>query len=229
MVDEPSTSELEKLIIERIAAGDHSVWSTADFHDMARRPLVDLALSRLNADQAVRRVAKGLYYVPRINALTKRPSVPDPAAVIDAVARRNGVRFIVDGMTAANDLGWEQAVPAQTVVYTDARIAPIQLGNSVITFKAVASSRLFWAGNPGMRVVQALHYFEDKLDREHEILSTKFERLLAQPDHGERIASGLRDGFQTMPAWMQDFTRPHLYPARDNDMPAEDEPGMSLR
>jgi hypothetical protein len=39
--------------------------------------------------------------------------VPDQAAVIDAVARRDQTRIVVDGLTAANDLGLTTAVPAR--------------------------------------------------------------------------------------------------------------------
>ncbi len=50
------------------------------------------------------------------------------------------------------------AVPARVIVLTDARLRPIRLGNQQIQFKTVAPSRLYWAGRPAMRVVQALYW-----------------------------------------------------------------------
>ena len=47
--------------------------------------------------------------------------VPDYRAVIRAVARRDKARTVVDGMTAANDLGLTTAVPARIEVLVDAR------------------------------------------------------------------------------------------------------------
>ena len=74
---------------------------------------MDKALQRLVAEQAVSRVDRGLFYVPRHNSLTKKPTVADYAAVIDAVARRDQARVVVDGLTAANDLGLTTTVPAR--------------------------------------------------------------------------------------------------------------------
>jgi hypothetical protein len=50
------------------------------------------------------------------------------------------------------------------VVLTDARLRPIRLGSQQIRFKAAAPSRLYWAGHPAMRIVQALYWLQDVLD-----------------------------------------------------------------
>ncbi|MHC2627257.1 hypothetical protein ACVIW2_009344 [Bradyrhizobium huanghuaihaiense] len=60
--------------------------------------------------------------------------VPDNRAVIRAVARRDQARIVVDGMTAANDLGLIPAVPARIAVLVDARLKPIKLGKQIIQF-----------------------------------------------------------------------------------------------
>jgi len=91
----------------------------------------------------LRRIDRGLYDVPTFNSLTKKPTVPDYRSVIDAVARRDKVRCVVDGMTAANTLGLTNAVPARIEILIDARLKPIQLGNQKIVFKHSAPSRLY--------------------------------------------------------------------------------------
>lgn len=78
--------------------------------------------------------------------------------MIETVARRDQIRVLVDGMTAANDLGLTNAVPAKIVVHTDAWLKPIRLGNLDVVFKPAAASKLYWAGRPAMRIVQALHW-----------------------------------------------------------------------
>ncbi len=50
--------------------------------------------------------------------------------------------MLVDGLTAANDLGLTTAVPARIVVHTDARRRSIQVGRLVIDFKQTAPSKL---------------------------------------------------------------------------------------
>ncbi len=59
--------------------------------------------------------------------------------------------MLVDGMTAANDLGLTDAVPARVTIHTDARRRSIQLDNLFIEFKLTAPSRLYWAGRPAIR------------------------------------------------------------------------------
>jgi hypothetical protein len=65
------------------------------------------------------------------------------------------LRLLVDRMTAANDLGLTDAVPARVTIHTDARRRAIKLDKLSIEFKQTAPSRLYWAGRPAMRVVQA--------------------------------------------------------------------------
>jgi len=60
--------------------------------------------------------------------------------VIDALARKGKVRVVVDGLTAANDLGLTNAVPARIGVLTDRRLPPITLGNLTLDFQAAAPS-----------------------------------------------------------------------------------------
>ena len=96
---------------------------------------MDQALHRLVASGKLRRIARGLYDLPGTNRLTGKPTSPDPRAVIDALARKNNVRVLVDGITAANDLGLTDAVPARITVLTDARLRPVSLGKLTIDFQ----------------------------------------------------------------------------------------------
>jgi hypothetical protein len=160
----------------------------------------------VNAGQ-LRRIDRGLYDKPATGRLTKRLTTPDYRAVVDAIARRDQLRLLVDGMTAANDLGLTDAVPARVAIYTDTRRRSIQLGNLLIEFKQTAPSRLFWAGRPAMRVVQALHWLKDTLPGDRDRVTRRLGQLLADPAHGEAIHADLIQGFSALPAWMQDYLR----------------------
>jgi hypothetical protein len=117
--------------------------------------------------------------------------------------------MLVDGITAANDLGLSDAVPAKVVVHTDARLTPFDIGTLRITFKKTAPSKLYWAGRPAMRVVQALYWLKDRLAVDGPQIRTRLLRILQDPQHGPAITADLRDGFAALPAWMQDYLR-HL-------------------
>jgi hypothetical protein len=105
----------------------------------------------------------------------------------------------VDGITAANQLGLTHAVPSRVTVHTDARIRPIRLGNMTINFKPTAPSRLYWAGRPAMRFVQALRWLRDMLPSGKDSFLRRLKNVLNDPAHGPTIRNDLQKGLHTLP------------------------------
>ena len=211
-------SELKTQISSMItAAPPGHVWVPNDFAHLGGRDAIDKTLQRMVQAGDLRRIERGLYDHPCVNRLTKRSTVADYRAVLDALARRDQLRMLVDGMTAANDLGLTDAVPARVTVHTDARRRSITLDKLVIEFRQTAPSRLYWAGRPAMRVVQALHWLKDTLDTDRARVLARLSQVLADPSHGKAIAGDLRQGFGTLPAWMQHLVRE--LPGCDPKMP----------
>ena len=201
-------SDLKSSILAQIdAAGPEHVWVPADFAQLGNRNAIDKTLQRMALGGELRRIDRGLYDRPTLNSLTKRPTSPDYRAVVDAIARRDQLRLLVDGMTAANDLGLTDAVPARVIIHTDARRRSIQLDNLSIEFKQTAPSRLFWAGRPAMRVVQALHWLKDTLISDRARILSRLTNVLTDPTHGSAIRQDLLDGFNMLPSWMQNVIR----------------------
>jgi hypothetical protein len=201
-------ADLRQLVLDRLGQGRSGrVWTPVDFLDLGNRAAVDKTLQRLAGSGDLRRIDRGLYDVPRTNALTKKPAVPDYRQIIDALARRDQVRMLVDGLTAANDLGLTTAVPSHVVVHTDARRRSIQLDKLKIDFKHTAPSKLYWAGRPAMRVVQALHWLKDTLPSDRDRIVARLSSILKDPKHGKAICDDLREGSSTLPAWMQTVVR----------------------
>jgi hypothetical protein len=206
----PDRVDLKARLLAQIESRPAFVWTPADFASIGNRAAVDKALQRLVVAGDLRRIDRGLYDHPRRNNLTGQTTVPDYRAVIDAVSRRDNARVLIDGMTAANDLGLTTAVPAQIEVLIDARLRPIHLGNQVIRFKTVAPSRLYWAGRPAMRVVQALYWLQDMLSNptERGRVADRLRSIMADDIHGSDIRDDLRSGMFALPIWMQEFVRP---------------------
>lgn len=100
---------IPKQIMSRIAGS--AVVTAADFVDLGSRAAVDKTLQRLVSRGVLRRIDRGLYDRMRMNNLTQAPAAPDPVQVIGAIARRDNLHILIDGMTAANDLGLTNAVP----------------------------------------------------------------------------------------------------------------------
>lgn len=200
------------------AAEPGQVWVPTDFAQLGSRDAIDKALQRMVQAGELRRIERGLYDKPKVNNLTKRPTTPDYRVVTEAIARRDHLRLLVDGMTAANDLGLTNAVPARVTIHTDTRRRAVQLDKLTIEFKQTAPSRLYWAGRPAMRVVQALHWLKDTLNSERSLILSKLTKVLASPIHGAAIRQDLLDGFNVLPAWMQSLVR---------DLPGCDPKGAS--
>lgn len=196
------------------------VWTPNDFLDLGSRSAVDKALQRLALAEDIRRIDRGLYDLPRINQLTGKPSNPDYVAVIDAVARREKARLLPDGMTAANQLGLTNAVPAKVTVHTDARLRPIHLDRLVIHFKPTAPSRLYWAGRPGMLIVQALHWLHDMLPADTDSILKRIRNLMYDPKHGKTIREDLQKGLDALPGWMRELVTGLLGDAKHSRPPA---------
>lgn len=183
------------------------VWVPTDFAHLATRDAIDKTLQRMVLAGELRRIDRGLYDRPVINTLTQRPTTPDYRAIVEAIARRDKLRMLVDGMTAANDLGLTDAVPARVIIHTDTRRRSVKLDNLMIDFKQTAPSRLYWAGRPAMRVVQALYWLKDTLASDRARVMTRLAKVLADPAHGATIRQDLIDGFAVLPGWMQGIVR----------------------
>jgi hypothetical protein len=199
-------SDIRSNIIAKIdTAESGKVWVPTDFAQFGNRDAIDKTLQRLVSASKLRRIDRGLYDKPAVNRLTNRVTTPDYRAVLDAIARRDHLRMLVDGMTAANDLGLTDAVPSRVTIHTDTRRRSIQLDNLVIEFKHTAPSRLYWAGRPAMRVVQALYWLKDTLDSDRSSILSKLGKVLADPERGNEIRQDLMGGFNLLPTWMQNL------------------------
>jgi hypothetical protein len=202
---------LNSQVMDRITLGpDTKVWTPGDFLDLGKRDAVDKALQRLVGGNVLRRVDRGLYDKPKINSLTNRPTPPDYRSVIDAVGRRDQVRLLIDGMTAANDLGLTNAVPGQVIVHTDGRLKSIKIDNLTVHFKVTAASKLYWAGRPAMKIVQSLYWLKDVIrtssTEDQDIIQIKLSRVL-QDFQSKEIKDDLISGMNTVPDWMQKWLK----------------------
>lgn len=205
--------DLKQAVVNRIGNGPPAqVWTPVDFLDLGSRAAIDKVLQRLVVAGQLRRIDRGLYDTPRLNSLTNQPAVADYRRIIAALGRRDQLRMLVDGMTAANDLGLTTAVPARVVIHTDTRRRTIHLDNLTIEFKQTAPSKLYWSGRPAMRIVQALQWLKDTLPADRDRIVAHLSTLLADRRHGRELRNDLRAGFATLPAWMQDLVRELMGP-----------------
>lgn len=203
------SADVRARLMERIKADDCRVWTPGDFADLGGRAAVDKALQRLVASGKLRRIDRGLYHFLSERRLVGAEPALSHYAIIEAVTRRDRARFVVDGATAASDLGLATAKPDRIEVLVDARLQPVKFGCQEIYFKSAAPRRLYWAGRPAMLVVQALYWANASLrdcnERAH--IENILRGLFADPIQGQLLRSDLRDGLSALPIWMQEFLR----------------------
>ena len=95
------------------------------------------------------------------------------------VPPREKARFLPDGITAANQLGLTDAVPAKATVHADARLRSIHFDRLVIDFKPTAPG-ICSIGRPAMHIVQALHWLPCLLPSIRECAVLKMDWRVAE-------------------------------------------------
>ncbi len=190
-------------IMHRVSAHDSGKWvcTPRDFLDLGSREAVDQALYRLVKAGQLRRVGHGLYDMPRISEVLKRPAPVDLDAAIAALARRDGVRIMLDGLVAANQLGLTNAVPAKASYVTDGHTRSLKIDGRTVRFRHAGPSVMQWAGKPAAPVVQALRWLGPDAAADPRVVST-LRRLL--PDGVKR---DLLQNSRDLPGWALPLAR----------------------
>ena len=190
-------------IMRRVSAHDRGRWvcTPKDFLDLGSREAVDQALSRLVKAGRLRRVGHGLYDKPRISSVLNRPAPAELDAAIAALARRDGVRIMPDGLVAANQLGLTNAVPAQVSYVTDGHSRTLEIDGRTVRFRHASPRVMQWAGRPAAPVVQALRWLGPRAAADGRVVATLRSHL---PD--EVKLDLLRHG-RDLPGWALPLAR----------------------
>ena len=136
-----------------------------------------------------------------MSKLLKRMAPVDLNAAIAAIARRDGVRIMPDGLVAANRLGLTNAVPAKAAYLTDGHSRKLKIGGRSVRFRHAGPSVMRWAGRPSAPVVQALRWLGPDIAADRQVGLT-LSRLL--PDV---VKTDLRNNSQDLPGWALPLAR----------------------
>ena len=196
-------TSLTDRIMKRVSAHKRGQWVCAprDFLDLGNREGIDKALSRLVKAGQLRRVGHGLYDLPRMSKLLKRMAPVDLDAAIAAIARRDGLRIMPDGLVAANRLGLTNAVPAKAAYLTDGHSRKLKIGGRSVRLRHAGPRVMRWAGKPSAPVVQALRWLGPDIAADRQVGMT-LSRLL--PDV---VKTDLRNNSQDLPGWALPLAR----------------------
>ena len=132
--------------------------------------------------------------------MLKRPAPVDLEAAIAALARRDGIQIMPDGLVAANQLGLTNAVPAVNFV-TDDHSRTFKIDGRTVRFRYAGPSVMRWAGKPAAPVVQALRWLGPDAAADARVLSTLSRQL---PEHVKR---DLMHNERNLPGWALPLAR----------------------
>lgn len=193
-MDQSNSSTPNRILARASASGRGSVFTPSDFLDLADRSAIDQALSRLANSGKLRRLAHGLYDLPKLHPRLG-PLSPDPYHVARALARETGSKVQIAGARAAHLLGLTAQVPVQSIYLTDGPSRRVVLGKRVIDLRHASPKHLILPGSAAGTVVQAFrHLGPTRADDVVRIAA----RSLSATDK-KRLAASIR----LAPAWMQ--------------------------
>lgn len=177
------------------------VCTPRDFLDIGDLAAIGKALSRLVAEERIRRVGRGLYARVVISRVLKRPAPISLDAAIAAIARRDNIRILPDGLVAANQFGLTNVVPAKANYWTIGVSRTIKIDGWSIRLRHAHPTIMNWADRPAAPVVLALHWLGTRLAKDPQIVTILRKRL---PDTVKR---DLWEGMGALPTWMLPIVR----------------------
>lgn len=186
---------IDSRILARVeAAGAGAVFAPRQFLDLGSRDAVDQALSRHARAGRLRKVARGLYDLPR-----KHPRLGSLAATNDAIAEvlkgRDAIRLQPTGAYAANILGLSDQVPMRVVLLTDGASRRVAVDNREIVLRRTTPRNMATAGRISGLVIQALRWLgKENVDDK---VVAKLRRNLKPADRATLLADA-----HLAPAWI---------------------------
>jgi Family of unknown function (DUF6088) len=142
--------------VKRIIAGHGRGWCFTPRHFLGLNSDTGVrqALSRLQREKMIRRLAQGLYEYPRVHGVlgTLPPQVDE---VANAIAEKNGIQIQPSGAYAANLIGLTTQVPGRIVFLTNGPSKKIKVGKQEIIFRTTTEKNMHPAGTKVGLVIQA--------------------------------------------------------------------------
>ena len=164
----------------------------SDFRGIGAETAIRKTLSRLTQRGRLRRLAQGIYYIPKTDPELGE-LLPSAEQVAQKVADKEKVRIYPTGVYALNRLGLSTQVPMKLVYLTDGVPRLLTIGNMKVRFKATTPKKLALKGEISRLVILALEELDTKQqDPERD---KKLRSLLQQEDprklkHDLQLAPG---------------------------------------
>jgi hypothetical protein len=131
----------------------------SDFRGIGAETAIRKSLSRLTQKGRLRRLAQGIYYLPKTDPVLG-DLLPSAEEVAEKVAEKEKVHIYPTGVYALNRLGLSTQVPTKLVYLTDGVPRLLTIGKMKVRFKPTTPKKLALKGPISRLVILAL----DELD-----------------------------------------------------------------
>jgi hypothetical protein len=121
---------------------------------LGNRQTVDIVLHRLARKGTIRRLARGIYDLPKEHPKLGK-LLPSPEKIAEALVGRDCTRIQPTGAYAANILGLSEQVPAKVVFLTDGPSRTVKIGMTTIQLRRTTPKNMAMAGRLSGLLVQA--------------------------------------------------------------------------
>lgn len=189
-----------------------SILFPTDFRGMGTEGAIKMALSRLVKEGKLKRVAHGIYYVPKTDPLLGELH-PGAENIAEAIAQKEKILIKPSGASALNKLGLSTQVPMRLVYITNGSPRKIKIGRMTVVFKATTSKKLAMEGPISGLVIQALEELD--LTNVHPETAKKIKNLLMKENENK-----LKHDLALAPARLHDYIM-KLLKEKDNDRMVE--------
>ncbi len=128
-------SRIKEEILNRINIKNYEVFTSSDFIDLGNYKSISKALETLEDEKIIKRIKRGIYYLPKFNELLGIEEAPDINEIANAIARQLNITLIPSGNYALNIIGISTQVPTKYVYITNGAYNEYEIGNNKIYFK----------------------------------------------------------------------------------------------
>ena len=181
-------------IEKEINKGD--IFFISDFTELGNYEAVRKSLQRLTKDDSIKRIAKGIYFLPKKHKLLG-VIYPHAEQIAKAIAKRDKARIIATGSTALNLLGLSTQIPLKVVFLTDGSARKIKVGNQTIQFKKTNPKNLSIEHRLSNLIIQALKEIGEKNVTIEQI--DKIQMIIEESNERKMINENLKNA----PVWIR--------------------------
>ncbi len=135
-------SETKDKILQRIDKEKFGAFTTSDFNDIDNYKNISKTLERLEDEEVIARVRRGVYILRKYNDILGIEESPEMNEIAKAIARQFNITIVPSGNYSLNIVGLSTQVPSKYVYITNGPYNEYEIGNNKIYFKHSTSKEI---------------------------------------------------------------------------------------